>query len=32
MIEFLIGAAAGFIIGRYGLDYVIDYVKGWFNK
>lgn len=32
MIEFILGAVLGFIIGKYGFDFVIDYVKGFFNK
>jgi len=31
MIAFFAGLALGFVLGHFGLQYVVDKVKGWFQ-
>lgn len=32
MLEFLVGFALGFVLGHFGVQYVVDKVKGWWSQ
>lgn len=32
MVEFLAGLALGYVLGHFGVQYVIDKVKGWWAQ